>query len=127
MLCGAFISVVLNSIDEGGSYIYFNSLYQAAVKEGQNKWKNIGIALNLDPKDLTSIEQSYRRPGTHFKKMLLKWFEVNEECYLSTFIEALKARNVQLVSLIPRVEEAIISHTEEIPNSEFQDFELAPK
>ncbi len=121
-----FISVVLNSTDERGRYIYFNSLYQVAV-EGRDKWRDIGIALNLNPKDLTSIEQSYRLPGYRFKNMLLKWFQVNEKCYLSTFIEALKARNVQLVSLIPRIEEAIISRTKEIPNSEYiQDFELVP-
>ena len=118
MLCGAFISVVLNSTDERGKYIYFNSLYQVTFTQGQNKWKNIGSALDLDPNDIDAIENQ-SKPGDCFRQMLLKWFQVNEKCYLSTFIEALKAKNVELVSLIPRVEEAITSITEEVPNSEY--------
>ncbi len=123
-----FISVVLNSTDERGRYIYFNSLYQVAV-EGRDKWRDIGIALNLNPKDLTSIERSYQLPGYRFKKMLLKWFEVNEKCYLSTFTKVLKGSNVQLVSLIPSVVETIIStHTEETKKSEYiPHFEITLK
>ena len=119
MLCGAFISVVLNSTDERGDYIYFNSLYQVAFKEGQIKWKNIGSALDLDPNDIDAIEKQ-SKPGDCFRQMLLKWFQVNEECYLSTFNEALEARNVELFNLIPRVEAAIFSRTEEIQKSEYK-------
>ncbi len=124
MSCGAFIVVVLNSTDERGRYIYFNSLYQVAV-EGRDKWRDIGIALNLDPDDLTSIEQSYRLPGYRFKNMLLKWFQVNKKCYLSTFTKVLTARNVQHFSLVPRVEKAIISCTKEISaNSKYKTLNL---
>ena len=118
MLCGVFISVILNSTDERGRYVYFKSLYKVGV-EGRHKWKDIGRALNLNPKDLNSIEQSCRLPGYRFKKMLLKWFQGKKDCSLNTFFEALNASHVELVSLIPRVDEAITSRIKEIPNSEF--------
>ena len=125
MLCGTLISVVLNSIDEGGSFIYFNSLYQAMFIQGQNKWRDIGSALNLSPNVIDAIAKQ-SKPEYCFRQMLLKWFQVNEKCYLSTFIEALKASNVQLFSLIPRVEEAIISHAKEIQKSEYKTLNLHP-
>ena len=125
MLCGAFISVVLNSTDEGSDYIYFKSLYQVTFTQGQNKWRDIGLALNLSSDTLTSIATSNQsNPRDCFEQMLDKWFQVNEECYLSTFIEALKARNVELINLIPRVEAAIISRTEEIRKSEYKTLYL---
>ena len=126
MLCGAFISVVLNSTDEGNECIYFNSLYQTAVREGENKWRDIGIALNLGPDTLTSIDLTNQsKPRECFRQMLLKWFQVNEKCYLSTFIEALKANNVELVNLIPRVKKAIISkRTEQTRKSEYKTLYL---
>ena len=120
MLCGTLISVVLNFTDEGGSFIYFNSLYRVVFTQGQ---RDIDSALNLSP-TVIDARANQLKPEDCFRQMLLKWFQVNEKCYLSTFIEAPKASKVQLVSLIPYVEKAIISHAKGIQKSEYKTWSL---
>ena len=97
---------------------YFNYLYEASFKTAKNKWKEIGIALKLDRNDLTSMETKYRGdPGDCYKAMLTKWFDSSLNCYFDVFVDAMRADNVELSSLIPHLKETIYKYADELQES----------
>ncbi len=112
-------TVIINSSDANGQSLYFNTLYETACKEGQNKWQDIGNVLNLAAADLTAIAKKHRDdPGDCFREMLNKWFQSNEECRFKDFITALKSKNVQLGHLVPQVKRDISARAKEIDDLE---------
>ena len=59
--------------------------------------------------DLESIlKDNPLNVGDCFRAMLLKWFESSLDCYLDTFLKALRSAPVELENLCPEVEEAIL-------------------
>ncbi len=89
---------------------YLNALYEAAYKQGKNKWYNIGISLKMSVHDLESIRKNNPSDvGDCFRAMLLKWFESSPDCHLDTFLKALRSEPVELENLCPKVEEAILT------------------
>ncbi len=111
-------TVIINASDDKGKPLYFNTLYETACKEGQNKWQKIGNVLNLAAADLTAIAQRYPDLGDCFREMLNKWFQSNEECYFKDFITALKSKNVQLDHLVSQVKRDISARAKEIDDLE---------
>ncbi len=94
--------------------LYHNTLYQVAYREGKNKWWDIGTSLSLSEPDLVSIRKDHSTDvGECFRAMLLKWFQSSSDCYLDTFLSALKSEIVDLPNLCPKVEEAIIAISEQ--------------
>ncbi len=87
---------------------YFNALYNAAYEKGKSKWDDIGTSLNLSPYDLTSIRENNLDNGKRFRAVLLKWFESCPNCYLDTFLDALKTKTVGLTNCCQEVEEAVL-------------------
>ena len=86
---------------------YFNALYNAAYEQGKSKWDDIGTSLNLSPFDLKSIRENNSDDGKRFRAMLLKWFESCPNCYLNTFLDALKTKTVDLANC-PEIEQAVL-------------------
>ena len=89
---------------------YFNALYEITLLQGQNKWLSIGTSLGLSAPDLVYIQKNnHSHVGYYFRAMLEKWFESSSDCYLDTFLTALKSEIVDLPNLCPKVEEAILN------------------
>ncbi len=87
---------------------YLNALYDAAYS-GKTKWLGIGTYLRLSESDLGAIRiNNHLDVGDCFRAMLQKWFQSSPNCYLDTFLNALRSEPVQLESLCPKVEEAIL-------------------
>ncbi len=88
---------------------YLNALNEAAYS-GKNKWLGIGTYLGLSMSDLDAIRIKHNLDVRDcFRAMLLKWFQSSPNCYLDTFLNALRSEPVQLESLCPNVEEAILT------------------
>ena len=87
---------------------YLNALYDAAYS-GKTKWKGIGNYLNLSESDLDGIRINNQLDvGDRFRAMLQKWFQSSPNCYLDTFLSALRSEPVKLSNLCPKVKEAIL-------------------
>ncbi len=105
----AFIFTVKLSDDKN---LYFNPLHDAAFS-GRNKWYNIGIRLKISVADLESFKTNnpLNVEGC-FIAMLNKWFDNNDNCYLDTFLGALRSDSVGLSNLCSKVKEAILGNDE---------------
>ncbi|XP_064387520.1 uncharacterized protein LOC135335853 isoform X4 [Halichondria panicea] len=105
-ICQQFTRLKLSSSDKP----YHNTLLEVTYEQGKNKWRNIGVSLKLSMFDLESIRQNNPSDiGDCFCAMLLKWFESSPDCYLDTFLKALRSKLVELENLCPKVEEAIFN------------------
>ncbi len=88
---------------------YLNALYDAAYN-GKTKWLDIGNYLNLSASDLDGIQINNQLDvGNCFRAMLQKWFQSSPNCYLDTFLSALRSEPVKLSNLCSKVEEAILT------------------
>ena len=85
-----------------------NALHDAAYS-GRNKWLGIGNYLGLSESDLDGIRINNPLDVEDcFRAMLQKWFQSSPNCYLDTFLSALRSKSVELENLCLKVEGAIL-------------------
>ncbi len=86
------------------------ALHDAVEYGGRNMWKIIGDRLGLSKLDLEAIQTKNQLnvAGYCFQDMLQKWFQSSPNCYLHTFLSALRSDTVGLDNLCLKVQEAIL-------------------
>ena len=85
-----------------------NTLYTAAFS-ARCVWRNLGLALNISDADLTAIElNKQKKVEDCFSEMLIRWLQSRNNCYLHSFLQALRLPQVNQAELCTPVKAAVM-------------------
>ena len=84
-----------------------NTLYTAAFR-ARCVWRNLGLALNINDADLTAIELNKKKVEDCFSEMLIRWLQSRNNCYLDSFLQALRLPQVNQAELCSPIEAAVL-------------------
>ena len=85
-----------------------NTLYTVAY-DARSAWSEIGMALGMKKFDLRSIEMNKLKDVEKcFCEMLIQWLQSRKNCYLDSFLQALRSPTVKQGELCTTVKEEVL-------------------